>query len=74
MTIEEIIHRKKFPNEEYEPNNFNDWAKENLDEAYPMCLEIAEEQLNFINMLKKDIVSISRENVCLQMEVKRLKK
>ena len=40
-TIEEMIFTLKFPNEDYDPNDFNDWAKENEYEAYNLCLEIA---------------------------------
>ena len=39
--VEEMIFKLKFKNEKYEPNDFNDWAKENESEAYNLCLKIA---------------------------------
>jgi hypothetical protein len=44
-SIEEMICKLKFPNDEYEPNDYNDWAKENEYEAYLLCLKVAK----FIN-------------------------
>jgi|TARA_R110000744_G_C19045018_1_gene527114 hypothetical protein len=40
-SVEEMICKLKFPNEDYDPNDFNDWAKENENEAYKLCLKIA---------------------------------
>lgn len=45
MTIEEMIFKRKWPDEDFEPNDFNDWAKENETEAYKILLEIAKELL-----------------------------
>ncbi len=36
----EEIAKLAFPNEEIDMNDFNDWAKENSDEAYKLALQI----------------------------------
>lgn len=46
MTIEERIHQLKFGSQEFDPNDFNDWVKENEFEAYLICLQIARSLLN----------------------------
>ena len=42
-TIEEMIFERVFPDEEFDANDFNDWAKENDREAYIELLEIAKD-------------------------------
>lgn len=42
-SIEELIFEKRFDGEDFNPNDFNDWAKENEFEAYKLCLEISNE-------------------------------
>lgn len=42
-TIEELIFDKKFKGQEFDPNDFNDWAKENEYEAYTLCLAVAKQ-------------------------------
>jgi len=39
-TIEQLVWKKKFQNEEFDANDFNDWAKENSDEAYKLLKEV----------------------------------
>jgi len=57
-TIEEQIHELKFKGEEFNANDFNDWAKENSDEAYKLCLQVA----NFNNNL-----ALSKGDVMLSL-------
>lgn len=51
-TIEQLIFEKRFKGEEFDPNDFNDWAKENESEAYKLCLEIAQQ-------LQKELCAIN---------------
>lgn len=54
-TIEEQIHELKFKGEEFNANDFNDWAKENEGEAYLLC-KIISDKLNYqLEKLKADI-------------------
>ena len=39
--VEEMIFNRKFPNEEFNPDDYNDWVSENSNEAYQLCLEVA---------------------------------
>lgn len=47
-SVEEMIFDEKFKNEEYNPNDFNDWAKENEGEAYAICLKIAKQFQKYV--------------------------
>lgn len=38
--IEEKIFKLKFPNEEFNINDYNDWVSENGREAYQLCLKV----------------------------------
>lgn len=42
-TVEEQIFDLKFKGEEFNPNDFNDWVKENELEAYNLCLKVAKQ-------------------------------
>jgi len=39
-TIEEQIFERVFPDEEFNPDNYNDWFKENPDVAYKVMFTI----------------------------------
>lgn len=49
-TVEQLIFEKRFKDAEFDPNDYNDWAKENEYEAYTLCLAVAK-QLNCNNTL-----------------------
>lgn len=53
-TIEEKIFNAKFPNEEFNADNFNDWVNENSFDAYWQCLQIAEALLKENKMLERN--------------------
>lgn len=38
--IEEKIFKLKFPNEEFNIDDYNDWVSENGREAYQLCLKV----------------------------------
>lgn len=40
-SIEQRIFEIRFPEEVFNPNDYNDWAKENSEEAYNILLTIA---------------------------------
>ena len=42
-TVEQLIFEKRFKDAEFDPNDYNDWAKENEYEAYTLCLTIAKQ-------------------------------
>ncbi len=42
-TVENLIFDKRFKGEEFDPNDYNDWAKENEYEAYTLCLTVAKQ-------------------------------
>ena len=42
-TVENLIFDKRFKGEEFDPNDYNDWAKENEYEAYTLCLAVAKQ-------------------------------
>jgi hypothetical protein len=44
-SIEEMIFETRFKGEEFDANDYNDWAKENEWEAYTICLSIAKQLL-----------------------------
>ena len=41
QSFEEMIWQKKFPDKEYDADNFYDWAAENANEAFELCLSVA---------------------------------
>jgi len=43
MGIDEMIFYRRFKNEKFSPDDFNDWVNENPMEAYKVCREIADE-------------------------------
>lgn len=51
--IEIRIHTLKFPNEEFNPDDYNDWVRENAYEAYSLCLKVAQELGEEVNELSK---------------------
>lgn len=42
-TVEQLIFEKRFKDAEFDPNDYNDWAKENEYEAYTLCLAVAKQ-------------------------------
>jgi hypothetical protein len=44
-SIEQMIFETRFKGEEFDANDYNDWAKENEWEAYTICLSIAKQLL-----------------------------
>jgi hypothetical protein len=54
-TIEEMIFEIRFPNEKFNANDFNDWAKENEIEAYSICLTIAKKLQHRLRQLQRPI-------------------
>lgn len=42
-TVEQLIFEKRFKDAEFDPNDYNDWAKENEWEAYTLCLAVAKQ-------------------------------
>lgn len=42
-TVENLIFDKRFKDAEFDPNDYNDWAKENEYEAYTLCLAVAKQ-------------------------------
>lgn len=42
-TVEQLIFEKRFKDAIFNPNDFNDWAKENEYEAYNLCLLVAKQ-------------------------------
>jgi hypothetical protein len=41
FTFEIMMWRKQFPDEEYDADNFYDWAAENSNTAFRLALEVA---------------------------------
>lgn len=58
----EEIAKLAFPNEEVNMNDFNDWAKENSDEAYKLALLVIAEQKLKIKWLNDRIDHLKIEN------------
>lgn len=52
-TVEQLIFEKRFKDAEFDPNDYNDWAKENEYEAYTLCLAVAKQ-------LQQHVVSSKR--------------
>jgi hypothetical protein len=46
-SIEQMIFETRFKGEEFDANDYNDWAKENEWEAYTICLSIAKQLLQY---------------------------
>lgn len=42
-TIEQLIFEKRFKGAEFDPNDYNDWIRENEWEAYTLCLAVAKQ-------------------------------
>ena len=42
-TVEQLIFEKRFKDAEFDPNDYNEWAKENEYEAYTLCLAVAKQ-------------------------------
>lgn len=55
-TVEQLIFEKRFKDAEFDPNEYNDWAKENEYEAYTLCLAVAKQ-------LQQHVVS-SKQPLC----------
>jgi len=62
-TIEVAIFKSKFPNEDFCPDNFNEWVSENAGEAYDMCLYLAVQQLEDC---KKESVPFEKVKIWLR--------
>jgi hypothetical protein len=41
LSVEEMIWKMKFPDEEFNGDDFYDWAAENSREAFRLCLDVA---------------------------------
>ena len=41
LSFEEMVWNKRFPNEEFDADNFYDWASENGKEAFYVCIDVA---------------------------------
>lgn len=54
-TIEQLIWEEKFPDEEFNPNDYNDWAKENEAEAYMLCMRVARRLQDRLTHLTKKL-------------------
>lgn len=72
-TIEQRIHELKFKDEEYEPNNFNDWAKENGDEAYKLSLIVAENLNRQVEILRDAIIKEYNDDGSVYNLIERMK-
>lgn len=49
-TVEQLIFEKRFKDAEFDPNDYNDWAKENEYEAYTLCLAVAKQLQQYLVM------------------------
>jgi hypothetical protein len=41
LSFEEMIWNKRFPDEDFDADNFYDWAAENGKEAFYLCIDVA---------------------------------
>jgi len=57
-TIEVAIFKSKFPNEDFCPDNFNEWVSENAGEAYDMCLYLAVQQLEDCKEQRDELLGV----------------
>lgn len=53
-TVEQFIFEKRFNDAEFDPNDYNDWAKENEYEAYTLCLAVAKQQHHLVMQAGSD--------------------
>jgi len=41
LSFEEMVWKKRFPDEDFDGDNFYDWAAENGKEAFYVCIDVA---------------------------------
>ena len=41
LSFEEMVWNKRFPDEDFDADNFYDWAAENGKEAFYVCIDVA---------------------------------
>lgn len=41
LSFEEMVWKKRFPDEDFDGDNFYDWAAENDKEAFYVCIDVA---------------------------------
>jgi hypothetical protein len=63
-SIEEMIFETRFKGEEFDANDYNDWAKENEWEAYTICLSIAKQLLQHGVMQGLPYNCLSKNKAC----------
>ncbi len=69
-TVEQLIFEKRFKDAEFDPNDYNDWAKENEYEAYTLCLAVAKQLQQHLVMQAEASASVKGAAVASEGEEK----
>lgn len=72
-SIEQMIFETRFKGEEFDPNDYNDWAKENGDEAYKLSLIVAENLNRQVEILRDAIIKEYNDDGSVYNLIERMK-